>query len=184
MNATGLFGDPVPIGNSLVFFPVGFNASSANGVADIASDQISVDIIAEGNLSLTDITVLELGDYAILGSGPNTQAQVSGTLVVTPIISNGATAKFDALDVNPAMPVTAGTGPWQGNASVSYTVQNGVKKIHLTLDNILQANSDDGTSSFIEKKLSQGIIILIPEPTTLGLLLCGVPFVLRRRRGH
>jgi hypothetical protein len=184
-NATNLFGDPVAIGNSLVFFPQNFKAQSSNGVADQKSDQISVDITTAGNLNATQINIYELGDYGILGAGANTKATVFGTLVVTPITSNGATTKFDPLHTNPAMPVVTGTGNWEGNASVSYTVQNGVKKFHLTLDNVVQATSDPGTNSFIEKKLTQGIIIeIIPEPSTIGLLLCGAPLVLRRRRSQ
>ena len=81
------------------------------------------------------------------------------------------------------MPVTSGSGTWGGNASVTYTLANGVKKIHLTLDNILAARSDTNTSAFIEKKLTQGIIIqVLPEPGAIGLLLCGAPLLLRRRR--
>src|SRR5262245_34175662 len=148
-NATNLFGDPVAVGNSLIFFPTNFKAQSSNGIADQKSDQINVDIIAAGNLRLTDISIFELGDYGILGTGPNTKAQVFGTLVVTPLISNGAVPKNDPLHVTPAMPVTTGTGTWNGNASVSYSVQNNVTKIHLTLDNVVQATSDanPGTSA-------------------------------------
>jgi hypothetical protein len=182
-NDTNLFGDPVPVGNSLVFFPSNFKAVSTGGVPDSKSDKINVDILADGNQNITQINILEVGDYSILGTGPNTKATVVGTLVVTPLISNGASPSFSALATNPAMPVTSGGAPWTGNASVSYTLQNGVKKIHLTLDNILQATSDPNTTSLIEKKLTQGIIIeIIPEPGTIGLLLCGMPLALRRRR--
>jgi hypothetical protein len=180
-NETGLFGDPVPIGNSLVFFPANFRAESTGGVPDQAFDKISVDILAEGNLNITQINILEIGDYSILGQGAS--ATVVGTLVVTPTVSNGAPIQFSALATNPAMPVTSGGGPWTGNASVSYSLQNGVKRIHLTLDNVLQATSDADSTSIIDKKLTQGIIIeIIPEPTTIGLLLCGAPMLLRRRR--
>jgi hypothetical protein len=184
-NDVGLFGDPVPVGNSLVFFPSSFFSSSNAGIIPAAThDKINVDIIAEANQAITAINIIEVGDYQINGTGPNTSVNASGTLVVTPLISNGASFKLNALATNPVMPVTAGSGPWNGNASVSYTVQDGVRKIHLTLDNILQARSDPNTSTFIEKKLTQGIIIevVIPEPGTIGLVLCGAPLLLRRRR--
>jgi hypothetical protein len=183
-NDIGLFGDPVPVGNSLVFFPSNFFSSSNAGVIPPAThDKINVDIIADGNQNITQINIIEVGDYQINGTGPNTSVNASGTLVVTPLISNGASFQFAPLATNPVMPVVTGSGPWTGNASVSYTLQNGVKKIHLTLDNILQARSDSNTSTFIEKKLTQGIIIeIIPEPATASLLLCAAGLLLRRRR--
>ena len=181
-NETGLFGDPIPINNSLVFFPSNFKAVSTNGVADSVNDKIQVDITAAGNLNITQINILEVGDYSILGQGAS--ASVVGTLVVTPVaFSSGGDPKFAGLVTNPAMPVTSGGAPWTGNASVSYTLQNGVTKIHLTLDNILSATSSSGSTATIDKKLTQGIIIeIIPEPATIGILLCGAPLLLRRRR--
>jgi hypothetical protein len=183
-NETNLFGDPIPIGNKLVFFPSNYRAESTGGVPDQAFDKISVDIIAAGNLNITAINIQEIGDYAILGQGASVQA--SGGLVVTPInfsAANPADPKADALDTTPNFPVTSGSGLWSGNATVTYTLENGVKKIHLTFDNTLQATSDGDSTSLIDKKLTQGIIIeIIPEPTTIGLLLCGAPLVLRRRR--
>jgi hypothetical protein len=183
-NDVGLFGDPVPVGNSLVFFPSNFfSSSNAGNIPPATHDKINVDILAEGNQNITQINIIEVGDYQINGTGPNTSVNASGTLVVTPLIFSNGSFQVAPLATNPAMPVTSGSGPWTGNASVSYTVANGVKKIHLTLDNILQARSDPNTSTFIEKKLTQGIIIeIIPEPGTIGLLLCGAPLLLRRKR--
>jgi len=183
-NDEGLFGSPVPVGNSLVFFPSSFFSSSAGGVIpNPTHDKINVDIIADLNQNITQINIIEVGDYQINGTGPNTSVNASGTLVVTPLISNGASFTLSPLVTNPVMPVTSGSGTWGGNASVTYTLANGVKKIHLTLDNILAARSDTNTSAFIEKKLTQGIIIqVLPEPGAIGLLLCGAPLLLRRRR--
>src|SRR5262245_58379057 len=56
-NDVGLFGSPIAIANSLVFFPSNFKAVSANGVADVKSDKINVDILAEGNLNITQINI-------------------------------------------------------------------------------------------------------------------------------
>jgi hypothetical protein len=186
-NDTGLFGDPVPIGNQLVFFPSNFKAESSNGIAHQVGDKINVDILAEGNLLITQINIYEIGDYGISPTGPNTQVRAIGTLIVTPLVSNpGAGVGVDGMDFNPVMPITSGAGVWTGNASVGYSVANGVKKIHLLLDNQLQASSDasPGTNSFIEKKTAGIIIEIIPEPATIGMLLCGAPLLLRRRRCH
>jgi hypothetical protein len=181
-NETNLFGDPLPIGNTLVFFPSNFKAVSTGGTPDSKFDKINVDILADGAQNITEIRIHEIGDYSILGQGAS--ASVVGTLVVTPIISNGVIPpSFNGLAINPAMPVTSGGAPWTGNASVTFSVANGVKKIHLTLDNILSATSDADSTATIDKKLTQGIIIeVIPEPATIGMLLCGAPMLLRRRR--
>jgi hypothetical protein len=183
-NDVGLFGDPVPIGNSLVFFPTNFFSSSNAGIIPPAThDKINVDILALAGQQISQINIIEVGDYQINGTGPNTSVNASGTLVVTPLNVAGLPA-VSPLATAPPMPVVTGSGVWQGTASA--ILANGITKIHLTLDNILQARSDPNTSTFIEKKVTQGIIIqiLIPEPTTIGLLLCGAPLLLRRRRGH
>jgi hypothetical protein len=183
-NDVGLFGDPVPVGNSLVFFPSNFfSSSNAGAIPPATHDKINVDILALAGQQIQQINIIEAGDYQINGTGPNTSVNASGTLVVTPLNVAGLPV-VSPLATAPAMPVITGSGPWQGTASA--ILANGITKIHLTLDNILAARSDSNTSTFIEKKVTQGIIIqiLIPEPTTIGLLLCGAPLMLRRRRGH
>jgi hypothetical protein len=57
--------------------------------------------------------------------------------------------------------------------------------VHLTFETILTASSDANSTALIESKLTQAINIelLSPEPGVFGLLACGAPLLLRRRRG-
>ncbi|MEM9352448.1 MAG: VPLPA-CTERM sorting domain-containing protein [Planctomycetota bacterium] len=65
------------------------------------------------------------------------------------------------------------------------TFERGATKIRVALNNILTANSVDGTSSIIKKKDGDiSVITEIPEPASAGLLFAGLVAAgcLRRRR--
>ncbi|HEY7086759.1 MAG TPA: hypothetical protein VH518_01640 [Tepidisphaeraceae bacterium] len=183
-NDNGIFGDPVAVGDSLVFFPSNFKAHSANGVAGSISDKINVDIQMHVGVPLTQITVQELGDYGITGSATpaGNSVNVVATLITTNLLQV-LPPVATSLTFNPAMPITTlGSGQWQGNAVQNFTPGEYVR-FHLTLDDLLQATTNANSVADIEKKIGT-IVIHIPEPATIGLLLCGAPLMLRRRRGH
>jgi len=186
-NDTNLFGDPIPLANGLLFNPSNFKASSSGGVPSTASDKINVDITAGAGQQILQINILEAGDFGIPVAGPNTSVNVFGTLVTTPLPpSPPGLPLVTPLVVTPGMPRTAvGNGTWQGIAT-AVVGPGGVTKVHLALDNVLQATSDANTTSFIEKKVTQAVIIqvILPEPGTIGMLLCGAPLLLRRRRSR
>jgi len=197
-NQTGLMGSPTAIGNTLLFLPQNFVANSINGQDQNAgatpgnpisqtTDRTDVDITAPLGFQIQQIRIFEAGDYQIVGSGGATKIDVAGGPVVTPLAPAVAPSLTDALHTNPAMPVLSGSNTWAGNASV--TINTGpVTSVHLTLDNVLTAISTGGanpTSARVEKKSAGSSIfiqIIIPEPASFGLLACGAPLLLRRRR--
>ncbi|MEM6313313.1 MAG: PEP-CTERM sorting domain-containing protein, partial [Planctomycetota bacterium] len=127
---------------------------------------------------IEEITVTELGDYAINGTG---SVFASGALFA---VGEGLplAGLADALDVDPAMPVLGtGSGLYSGTATLVFP--EGISMVTLVFNNILQAEAGPGSSAFIQKKTAGfDIDIVIPEPATLGLVgLAGLPLMRRRR---
>ncbi|HMO25511.1 MAG TPA: hypothetical protein PKB10_04515, partial [Tepidisphaeraceae bacterium] len=94
------------------------------------------------------ITISEFGDYSILGGGA---VAATGALFVTDL--NSGSTQSSLLSTNPVFPVSTNTfanGLWSGVASV--TMPNGVTRVTVVLNNVLQATSQAGGTSLIEKK--------------------------------
>jgi len=177
-NDTNLFGSPTVVGNSFLFFPANFKATSNNGTPASAADRLEVDIHAKPGFNLTAINVTELGDYGILGTG---QVQAFGSLDTRDL--DTAAQQSDVLHTTPAFPVAVGNGKWSGFETITY-VGNTVKNIHLVLTNNLQAITAPatGSQSTIEKTdVGIRIDVFVPEPASMGLLALVAPLMLRRR---
>jgi len=182
--------DPVVTPSGLAFFPSDFKAQSANGSGlpqSTASDKLSFDIHVKPGKQVSGFTVNEFGDYTIQGVGPHTAVKAFGSLFLTNL--DTFEVRFDTLHTTPAAlgvgsGVVAGEGAWTGNESI-VAIPAGWKNVRVELDNILQANSDPGTQSFIEKKVvtpGVEINIIIPEPAGMTLGLLGTGLLLSRRR--
>jgi hypothetical protein len=189
----------VPAGQSptvtpggLLFFPSGFKAQSANGTASVVSDTLRFQIHVKPGKQLAGFTVNEFGDYSILGLGANTAVKVFSTVVLTNLDTNVDNVRFDTIHATPPAiasntGVTTGQGAWTGTEGSPFiTIPDGWTNIQVVLDNILQANSDPGTSSAIEKKVVTpgiDIEIFVPEPGTISLIaIAGGLLITRRRR--
>jgi hypothetical protein len=179
----GLFGDPLVLANSFVFFPSDFKATASNGSSQTTTDSLSFDITCKPNQKVTAVTVNELGDYSILGSG---SVKAEGTLIITDLITSANT--LSPLISTPASPITTTTsaaGSWTATAT-AVNLPNGWTTFHVILTNILQASADAESSSVIQKKFTQAgleVSIIVPEPASIGVLLtAGSGLLLRRRR--
>ncbi len=144
---------PTATPGGFIFTPAGFKASSANGVAAITTDTVRFALHIKPGSQLNAFEVDEFGDYSILGTGPHTAVKAFGSLFITNL--DTGEVKFDSLDTDPAAlsstsGVTSGSSIWTGNETI-VPIPTGWKNIQVVLDNILQANSDPGTSSFIVK---------------------------------
>ncbi len=195
-----LFGNPAVFGNSLVFTPVNFGATSTGGGHDITDSTLSTTIEAKPNKNIGNIIFNEAGDYTLLGVGnTSTTATVTATYFVRVVEVNGA--PITPIQQNGSMTFTpsggtydlvndAGAGIiWSGSTNIdvnailaSANVQGVATKVLLSLDNQLIATSQSGTTAFIKKKTADGVIIIVlPEPATLGMI-GGVGVTLLRRR--
>jgi hypothetical protein len=174
-STNGLFGDPIVTDSGFFFFPSGFLVTSSNGVAASASDKVRVQLTVPAGSSL-GLSLQEVGDYAILGGGASS---VTGTVTATVLASSGSTPIGTILaDTFTNLHSSAGnlSGIWQGSASIS--VPADVTQVQIVFDNLLNATSSANGTSTIDKKVS---VIIIPEPATLGALLGGALFLLRRK---
>lgn len=171
----GLFGDPIVTDAGFFFFPTGFIVTSSGGTPASASDKVQVNLTVPAG-SLLGLSLQEVGDYAILGGGASS---VTGTVTATVIAANGPTPIGTILaDTFTNLHSTPGnqSGLWNGTASIS--IPSDVTQIRIVFDNLLNATSTPTGTSTIDKKVS---VIIIPEPATLGALLGGALFLLRRK---
>lgn len=179
-STNGLFGDPLVLDGSFLFFPSNFKAVATNGAATSVSDTLSFDVAVKPNYSVTAISIKELGDYQITGTGT---ANIGGTLQVTNLVNPGNT--IVNLATTPSMPVTTpGSGEWSAEATAT-NLPNGWTLFHVNLSNILHATAGANSAVNIEKKFAQGAIevsIIVPEPASIGLVATGISAMLLRRR--
>lgn len=197
-----LFGNPTVFGNSLVFTPTLFGATSTGGGLDITDSTLTTTIEARPNKSIGNILFNEAGDYSLVGVG---NAATTATVVATyfvrvvevnfaplsaPIQSNGALTftpsggTYDLVNDPGAGIIWTGSTNIDVNAILAAnSIQGVATKVMLSLDNQLVATSQAGTTSFIKKKTADGVVIIvIPEPATLGLLGGAAITLLRQRR--
>lgn len=187
-----LFGVPSRAGNTLLFSPSGFAAAAADGSADVTASTLEMIVESPEGFYLSDILIGELGDAMLSGSGTDaTSANVAGLLVVTDLDTGEVYQAELAVSPEPpyVLPEDLGYFTWSADAALVGLFQPDedvlVTRISLRFDNILSATSEEGTTSFIEKKQANGTFItIIPEPATMATLMAGGLLVmLRRRRG-
>ncbi|MBW2241156.1 MAG: PEP-CTERM sorting domain-containing protein [Deltaproteobacteria bacterium] len=185
--ATGLFGAPTVSGDQLLFFPSAFStsASGAGGFGSVGS-QLQVTITSSNPLTdfLDSITINEFGDALLLGAGTagtGTFVGMSGLVTVTEVLGVSIAPVIIGWTgtLTPSaflsLPGDFGTTLWSGSAVIDVaSVVANATQLTLSFDNNLNAFSEAGTSSFIQKKVVSGpaITITVPEPGTL-MLLCG-----------
>lgn len=181
----GLFGDPLIVGNTFIFFPSNFRAES--GGDQNVNDRLQVEILAHADFEITGVAIQELGDYQITGTG---EVSVSGTLQLTDLENFEPFPPFPrsrnaALSIVPGSPI-AGTdidGQWQATAARDLSADvPGWEHLMLVLTNEVAAVADAGSVSSIEKTGTAGAVLVtvIPEPATV--LLLAVPLAILRAR--
>ncbi|MFH1417180.1 MAG: PEP-CTERM sorting domain-containing protein [Planctomycetota bacterium] len=179
---TPLFNAPIHLPNQLIFIPTVFASGSANGSADTTSGTLTMRIQADTGFFLELITIKEVGDYTLSGVGtPATSATVNGLLTLTDINPGKHGIMTDLLSVNPApiysLPVDS-SGEFDAITQINLTGL-AISEVVLNFNNNLQTTSEQGTTSFIQKKVQ---IVITPEPNSLSLLILGALMVRGRRR--
>lgn len=179
----GLFGEPLFVGSTLLLTPNNFRADSVNGVEDIEYDRLQFDLHMVQGKTLQAFGINEIGDYEIndKGSVAATTQLMLVNLDTTQVVSNFmATA--------PAMPLSSATytkGNWSGSAAVT-VLPPGWTNVRVIIQNTLTAQSEADTAVWIAKKWVNGgidISLIIPEPTSFGLLAsAGAMLLIRRNR--
>lgn len=207
-DALPLFGPPAVSGDSMDFNPVGFDANSSGGGADITDGNLKFGVYAKPGFAIKNLLLNEAGDTTIAGFGDNgtlTRVTADGVLNISEV--DGVGIGLAGIPISLTFIPLGGSyqlgdlggGPffhtqWGGSLflnlnqiltanSVPFTT--GATKISINLDNTLTAVSQAGTTALIAKKDFGGmsITINVPEPASFvlaGLGLLG--FVATRRR--
>lgn len=179
----GLFGNPVVTDTGFSFFPSQFSALSQNGFADTRTDRLFVTISlpqdATSHMKLVGISVSELGDYSILGSGSvkvtglltatilgtwrNDPANVVGLTFTDTMDPDGPTLFPDNPNpvndygTSPLMPVSVTNGSVDGQWSATMLIpvpdNFEARSLQIVMNNVLQATTATGGTAFIEKKV-------------------------------
>lgn len=180
-STNGLFGSPILIGgDSFTFFPQAFRAQSVNGAAVTVNDRLSFDILVQPGYQVTGVRIAEQGDYGVFFTG---SVSVVGVLGMENL--DTAQSVSDNLVVSPNLPITTGSGRWDGVAQASAPAGQPWTRVRITLDNTLFASSAPGSAAFIEKKVvGSGVRVqIVPAPGALAALgLLGAAGMTRRRR--
>ena len=194
----GLFGTPTLSNDSIFFTPIAFKAESLNGNGVVtANSTINLSIIEHANRNITGFSLLERGDYRLVGA--NSAVGVGGQTRVfdisNPFIENNtaitSTSNFSLINTI----VDSSTHNWTSSSVISVLDPqwNNTKAYNYTIENLLTAYTDLSVIgpkvAFIEKKFAGSsisiVVTTVPEADTYAMMLAGLGFmgfVSRRRK--
>ncbi len=188
-----LFGAPLYSADSIDFNPVGFDANSTGGGADITDSNLSFGVHANPGFAINNINFKESGDTTLAGIGTDatfTKVTADGVLSITEVdgqlitvISTPIALTFTPSAGDFGLLTDGGGGPffhaqWFGSLSLNIAqilttagqpFVAGATKISINIDNTLTAVSQLGTSSLISKKDFGGVSITINAPPSGGI---------------
>lgn len=196
-DANPLYYAPNVSGDTLNFDPVftAFADGSDGNASDTTDGQLGFDVCATGDYFIDELRFSERGDFRLLSFGNAAVVDVSATFFIEilevdgaalPAPVNGEAEMAFSPNVDGQFILTSfGTsgGLWSGSVSIDMNTLlathdvpyiNGATKIHVELDNTLQALAQTDSEAYVAKKdfqvfsaTSNGVSI--PEPDSLVL---------------
>ena len=177
---TPLFEAPTRVGDSLLFFPTNYAATSVNGIPDVTVGILTFELQATNGNTIDSLAITELGDYLLTTPGTGTStATVGGALIITVLDVFGVPVDFnptihfqsDSLVSTPAAPFVLQNDFFEANIFTASalidlaSVVPGATRIQVQFNNILSASSTPGTTAFIQKKSINGAVVIEPNPS-------------------
>lgn len=185
----GMFGTPMlSATGDLVFVPGGSPAFSAQTASafDFANSTVALTITADAGYKLTGFSLVEKGDYYLIGSG--NEVAVIGQLrvldLVDPSINLTNSIMTSApLTVSSPSFTSLVTTDWTATANIGHTTQQAV----VSIQSVLGAFVPTSGYAFVEKNSSvlDINVTAVPEPQSFAMLLAGLGVIgamARRRR--
>lgn len=177
-----LFGAPTLVGDSLRFLPTEFLAAalSSGAPVDLTTATFLIDrAYSVGGAPLADVSVTEVGDYLISGSG-----SVSANLFLL-VANNDSTDFLTGSASTSTSGNSGGLQLWDLAAAVSTVPVNGAalfNDVAISIQNTLVAALGAGAAdySLLQKKAIFVSVNAVPLPATVWLMLTGI-LVLGRR---
>lgn len=174
--------------NQLLFSPPSFISSSVGGpAADQTASLLEMDIVANAVATpIQSVRIDEFGDTTLDGTSASTGsfASIAGNIRITHVDGVAITALTVPIPVDQIFFASAadnGTTGWSLTSTVDVQqalLDNaipftwGATTVEVNLDNTLSAFSEGGDFSALIQK--NGVIVTVPEPSTLGLMGLGV----------
>jgi len=180
------FGDPVLAnGNTFVFSPSSFEATSLDGDPALTGDRLEVRLQAHQGHAFTRIEIHETGEYEFDGTGETMVTAAVFGINLDPYQLTKDEWSFQAegteASPDPLSSEGEGTREWNGMYFIDFPgTTPSWQYIQIVLDDNLMATSDSSSKSSIKKK--SVTIIVTPEPDAMLLLLFGSLAGSRRRR--
>ncbi|MBT8444491.1 MAG: VPLPA-CTERM sorting domain-containing protein [Gammaproteobacteria bacterium] len=190
-----LFGTGMVVGNSILFLPTDFKATSNNTDGAVTTSEtlnITVDVTSGGGYEITNFQLAEFGDYTL--SGTSSSVTASGRLQVS---SNTSTCGiFPCVDSEifnvGGLSTVGATTEWTGGVGIDLVDTAGWgsdSSVVAQIQNNLSATSTVfGESAMIQKK-GEGVGLIvnpIPVPAAVWLFgsALGVLGWMRRKTRH
>lgn len=179
-----LFGPPNLAGDALQFMPDSFIAWSGEGGPDQTVGVLTAEIQAKEGQLISNVLVRELFSYEMTGNSTSA-VSIAGLLVLVDLTPGHGGTVYQV----PLVVQGQSTPPWGGPDSATDLLATafidlsniGATHVGLTFNDILQATSAEGTTSWIEKTDIE-LLVNVPEPASLVLLVAGMVAISSRRR--
>jgi hypothetical protein len=190
-----LYGPPELFAVGLDFDPTSLVAMATGGAQDVTDGQLNFTIDSDPLVAITGISVFEAGDYSLSGAGTMATGVSAGvTLRASVTQINGVdVAPISLAPVNGSVSFNLASNaavlsPWSLGVSLNVAGQlpegQHATQVEVVIDNLLLALSETSSTAFIAKKDFKVTTetTVIPEPSTLALLLGAVGAIAATRR--
>lgn len=199
------YGNYSVTGDTLVFAPTAFHASTTGGGIDFIDGTLTMLVKAHAGHTINQLKVYESGDYTLLAPNPQdgtaqTQVSVAAPLTIQILSVDGhgiapiIVQQQSTFTPGGQLTLTDHPGQgqfWSGGTTVdlvqalrSHGIEHGLPtQLMFSLDNSLFASSEADTSATISKKAFDVTpLAASPEPSSLALAGLGAVLLLKRRR--